>query len=815
MKFDEILDFLFHRIAGICIMIASTVILCLGLSGCIVFDFLGCYCQGCFGCNECRECWVGGSENCDEICYECFSSCGDCTLNDCLYGKNGCQSECGNCYVDCGGVNYSCFEAACFECNAKGCYEVGGYDRYSCLNCIAYCDAHDDPGSPIFSQKVVAEIKVATKSGETWSETIYNTTKNISYTPYSGYTFKGYFTKQNGKGTRITDDTGEIVRRPDDGDTIYPYYVYIFEGAEFTIEIYGAKLNSSGQITYNVVSEFTVSEGDSMENRFPIPKEIAGYEFRYWKLDNGVSIGNASGPSSAYETFDPANYGCSTESDIDNPIQIYPVYDKESSTVTIKYPSHMGYSDSSERIYYGGIVGDINEPYVSGYQFLGFSLTEGGPILSEDYVINQKTITLYANFSEIISFYTYDNNNGYSVHHEVPAGTTYTFGAPAYTQNGYKCIGWYSSNDTETLYDEIVMTSNMNGVTFYPRFEAITYTISYYDPNVSLTVPITTQKYQTGSIIYLESFNKEYCTFYGWCFNQDGSGYKYDSLDSTFYGDINLYASYSARECNIYLDPGEGYCSYSSWTVSYGSAYSLPVPTRTGFRFLGWYCLDTYGNEVMFTDGDGNGLEPYTVKNNVAYDSEVNASLTAKWEVLTYKVTFMYYINGKLGDTIKEVNCVYGNNVSGSMPVIENTSGYTFKQWLYFDESGTNLYSFDTTSVINRDMVVVAELTPRVYTDILLLLPGNDEFFQNTTEWEITVSYTYGDESITYINGYDYPTKEGYTFKGWAERDDYTYNSYNAQIYINPDGTVTDLFLEFLTSDYKFASFVAIFEYNE
>jgi len=161
MNLDEILDFLFHRIKGIMITVFSAIIITVAMTGCLPLDFCGCWWVGCGGgtlrdpdsddyyddyyyamgecdfcadaCFECADCF-------DELCYEIFGMCGDCALNNIVFG-DGHEAECGTCYFDCGGLNEDFFYHVCFGDYGfgRGCYEEDGHSRYECANCFVRC----------------------------------------------------------------------------------------------------------------------------------------------------------------------------------------------------------------------------------------------------------------------------------------------------------------------------------------------------------------------------------------------------------------------------------------------------------------------------------------------------------------------------------------------------------------------------------------------------------------------------------------------------------------------------------------------------
>lgn len=61
--------------------------------------------------------------------------------------------------------------------------------------------------------------------------------------------------------------------------------------------------------------------------------------------------------------------------------------------------------------------------------------------------------------------------------------------------------------------------------------------------------------------------------------------------------DVALVASWTANQYTVTYDTNGGYNNgYSYSTITYGSSFILPTPTREGYTFAGWY--DENGNLV-------------------------------------------------------------------------------------------------------------------------------------------------------------------------------------------------------------------------
>ncbi|MBR5310719.1 MAG: InlB B-repeat-containing protein, partial [Oscillospiraceae bacterium] len=141
-------------------------------------------------------------------------------------------------------------------------------------------------------------------------------------------------------------------------------------------------------------------------------------------------------------------------------------------------------------------------------------------------------------------------------------------------------------------------------------------------------------------------------------------------------------AQWEANEYTVNLDPNGGEVEPSEVVVVYDSEVGeLPVPTRTGYTFTGWF--DAQGNEVT-------AETVYTVADDSTY--------TANWVINEYTVTF-----DKNGGKCKEASRTvkYGSKV-GELPEAW-FNGHEFAGW--YDKNGNKV---DADYVITEDTVLTA-----------------------------------------------------------------------------------------------------------
>ena len=175
--------------------------------------------------------------------------------------------------------------------------------------------------------------------------------------------------------------------------------------------------------------------------------------------------------------------------------------------------------------------------------------------------------------------------------------------------------------------------------------------------------------------------------------------------------------------------------------VEYGLTATKPAdPTLKGYTFAFWYLGEDEQNATAY---DFN--TPVTE----------NITLTAKWNINKYTVTFNSY-GGTPVPPVQEVE--YG--LTATKPADPTLKGYTFAFWyLGEDEQNATAYDFDTPVTENITLTAKWEINKfKVTFDTDGGEPIPDDQF---VEWGLFV-----EEPTTE------PTKTGYTFDGWYLGDE-------------------------------------------
>lgn len=357
----------------------------------------------------------------------------------------------------------------------------------------------------------------------------------------------------------------------------------------------------------------------------------------------------------------------------------------------------------------------LENPTKSGYKFVGWYDNENftGEAITEISAGTMGDVTLYAKWNALDYRISYELNGGTNA--ENPDGydvSDLPVSLHAPSRTGYIFKGWYMG-ENRVLAIPVGTTGN---VVVSAKWEPITYTIDF-DTNGGLPTLSSIDYTIESDSFTLQEITKAGYTFDGW-YNGET---KVTEITTGTYGNMTLVAKWTADLYTISYDLADGVNSPenpTSYTIESG-LITLKDPTRVGYTFVGWY-----NGEQLVTTIDSNTLE--------------NISLTAKWTVNSYKLTFD--VDGNL----TEKNFKYGESVTA----IENPTkvGHTFVGWSE---------ELPETMPAN-DITVEAKWEINSY-DITYDLAGGVNNSENPT------AYTIESGLITLKN----PTREGYTFLGW------------------------------------------------
>ncbi len=196
--------------------------------------------------------------------------------------------------------------------------------------------------------------------------------------------------------------------------------------------------------------------------------------------------------------------------------------------------------------------------------------------------------------------------------------------------------------------------------------------------------------------------------------------------------------TYSPVTYYAYFNPNGGSVDLTSKELTYGKEYGeLPVATRDGHAFLGWFSDATGGEQIV--------ADTIVTINYVE-------NLYAHWsDVESYTFSF----DSGLGSACEAITAKYGEAIEMPVPT---RYGYTFTGW-YYDTACTQPASYTTMPDLGETGAVVtvyAGWTEKVYD--ITLDPGENGVV-STPAYSVTYGSTYG--------ALPTPEKDGHTFIGW------------------------------------------------
>ena len=219
----------------------------------------------------------------------------------------------------------------------------------------------------------------------------------------------------------------------------------------------------------------------------------------------------------------------------------------------------------------------------------------------------------------------------------------------------------------------------------YAHWKPASYTIYFHtnggNDSVHNTTKIVTYKEYYG---VLPIPTRDRYEFVGW-FTQTSGGTEITSMTQVeIAGAHTLYARWKGKTYNVNFYANGGSCSVSKKSVVYYEKYGdLPVPTKIGYNFSGWYTDISSG---------------YVVTKDTIVTTSQDQTLYARWTPVYYTVTFVTY-----GGTVpyNSISVILGEKY-GPLPTPKR-EGYTFLYWYRINGSTSTIEIVDEYSIVPRD----------------------------------------------------------------------------------------------------------------
>lgn len=288
-----------------------------------------------------------------------------------------------------------------------------------------------------------------------------------------------------------------------------------------------------------------------------------------------------------------------------------------------------------------------------------------------------------------------------------------------------------------------------------------------YSGNGSTDVPDSQTKYYSSPLT-ISSYRPQRTgyTFVGWNTKSDGSGTSYNpGATYTENKSVKLYAQWIANSYTVsFYSNGE---LYSSKPVVYDSVYgTLPVPTRSGYIFNGWFTKSSGGTKIT----DSTIVSITANQTLYAHWTEIKLSSI---KIKTVPAIVNYYVGDNLNTSGLALTAEYSDGTTKTI-----TSGYTCTP-AKLTTAGTQTITVDYNGKTATFAVTVSEIVK----------PDEPETKTYTVKWiidDISIQqFLKVGDTIVEPSA---PVKDGYEFVGWTPMVPVTMPDY--------DITFTAIFIE-------------------
>ena len=645
-------------------------------------------------------------------------------------------------------------------------------------------------------------------------------TLNVAVTK-TGYKFDGWFT-DDATFNNPYDGTTDIASTQDDDKNIYAKWTPITYYIKYELDGHAANIDRKEK-TYG--SSYTL----------PTPTRVAeGYKFDGWFKEN---------------THTNAYDGQSDLSDTQN--DEITIYARWQAQITYNANNH-GTTPTAVYVILGQKTQLPSMTNVIGWTFDTVNSWYGESTCQNlvgqagtDYTVTAPK-TLFAKWKENEYSIIYNKNGGEwktSGHHKATRSYTENLTLPTsadiekvISTDAYEFAGWWTLDGTTTgNWGTQVVTIPANTDANTEVFAKWKSTVSF-NTNGHGTAPASVEI--TGSTqIKLEGLTADGYVFGGWYDGENWStSNKVGDKDETvtFTGPKILYAKWTPITYTIIYKTNEGTLpsgTDESFTKTYGDPKTLASPSKTGYKFAGWFIDNNtfknryYGNsDLSITQGDTKEIfanwAPITYKINYSIPNDIKATAPAQYEK-TYKGNYTpanptniptgyrfvswhtaspytdankYTGNTDLSTTENdnitiyskwEVSFTYNSNGHGTAPTsewveyqkevtiaspTEATGGFGFDGWFSESTGGTSYGAIGAKYTVNAPAIAYAHWTEKSF----------DIIYHNINASDYKSGYT-APTSRKYSESKTLPKAEdvqrvGYDHDGWYENDGLTGN---------------------------------------
>ena len=335
-----------------------------------------------------------------------------------------------------------------------------------------------------------------------------------------------------------------------------------------------------------------------------------------------------------------------------------------------------------------GSAAQLPVPERSGYTFTGWQKEDGTAVSDAAGAVGEwniaEDVSLTASWSVVTYDVTYNNVEGAT--HSNPATYTVEDAAVALqdaAKTGYTFLGWYSDAEFAQEVSEID-TSVCEDVELWARWEVITYTATFVNSDGT----VGTVGFDIEDTALSEPAVPQRTGYTGaW------EAYEIKAEDLT----IN--AVYTPITYNITYENTKGAANGNPATYNIETAtITLADITSPGYTFEGWFI----GEEKV---------------ESIELGSYGDITLTAKWAVITYNITYIY--DDTMGDLAEGAQLKSTYTIEEQFeftPLVCHTTGYNFAGWFTQKDLGTGEQVTGVSLGSTGDLELFAKWTPTEYS---------------------------------------------------------------------------------------------------
>lgn len=391
---------------------------------------------------------------------------------------------------------------------------------------------------------------------------------NLYATEGLQFTFVGWFTKPNCGGDKIADENGvstvkaEALPLTDGVAKLYAgfeaetYKVVFYDCRDFTVSWNGYV----GTPLYETRAEYGSKLSDVA------PKTRAnGQKILSWSA--GENSGKFEGEIVSDYVFYVREYAVTVTYDTAGGEPLEPTVASNRESVSLKTPVK---------------------------QYHKFETWKDGEHQSRGNGFFETDVTLTAEWTKTHYAVTYNIAGGETIApHYVKTGESVPL--PLAERRCYTLAGWVYRDTLYALGDELTMPAN--DITLLAQWNRISYLVTLINANGTdeeREVPV-------GESIVLPVFSDiAGYSFAGW----SGNGNLYETK-FTPKADAALTAIWNANRYTVTMNANGGTVPEATKTVVYDSSFSLLLPERNGYEFLGWYTSASGGSAVTGANAQG------------------------------------------------------------------------------------------------------------------------------------------------------------------------------------------------------------------